>query len=102
MSCNGQLWSPVGISPIFFSSTGFIVGIYLLIDKDKYLTPYQRTRYTRSSYNAQYCRLQIYSDALKFSFSSMNIHWNSLASSEVAAETTEEFKPPGGLGCCPF
>ena len=36
------------------------------IDKDKYLTPSQRTR---SSHNSQYCRPQTYSDALKYSFS---------------------------------
>ena len=35
------------------------------IDKDKYLTPSQSTRSTRSSHNSQYCRPQTYSDALK-------------------------------------
>ena len=38
------------------------------IDKDKYLTPSQSTRFTRSSHNSQYCRPQTYSDALKYSF----------------------------------
>ena len=31
MSCNGQLWRPVRISPLCFSSTRFIVGLCLLI-----------------------------------------------------------------------
>ena len=39
------------------------------IDKDKYLTPSQSTRSTRSSHNSQYCTPQTYSDALKYSFS---------------------------------
>ena len=39
------------------------------IDKDKYLTLSQRTRFTRSSHNSQYCRHQTYSDALKYSIS---------------------------------
>ena len=39
------------------------------IDRDKYLTPSQSTRSTRSSHNSQYCRSQTYSDALKCSFS---------------------------------
>ena len=34
------------------------------IDKDKYLTPSQRTRSTRASHNSQYCRPQTYSDVL--------------------------------------
>ena len=38
------------------------------IDKDKYLTPSQSTRSTRSSHNSQYCRPQTYSDDLKYSF----------------------------------
>ena len=50
------------------------------IDKDKYLTPSQSTRSTRSSHNSQYCRPQTYSDALKYSFFPRTIpHWNSLA-----------------------
>ena len=57
--------------------------------KDKYLTPSQRTRSTRSSHNSQYCRPQTYSDALNYSFFPRTfIHWNSLAQ----AETTEEFR----------
>ena len=41
----------------------------------------------------QYCRPQTYSDALKYSFFPRTIpHWNSLAPSVVAAETTEEFR----------
>ena len=65
----------------------------LSIDKDKYLTPSQSTRSTRSSHNSQYCRPQTYSDALKYSFFLRTIpHWNSLAPSVVAAETTEEFR----------
>ena len=63
------------------------------IDKDKYLTLSQSTRSTRSSHNSQYCRPQTYSDALKYSFFPRTIpHWNSLAPSVVAAETTEEFR----------
>ena len=64
------------------------------IDKDKYLTPSQSTRSTRPSHNSQYCRPQTYSDALKYSFFFPRTipHWNSLAPSVVAAETTEEFK----------
>ena len=61
------------------------------IDKDKYLTPSQRS--TRSSHNSQYCRPLTYSDALKYSFSPRTIpHWNSLAPSVAAAETTEEIR----------
>ena len=49
------------------------------IDIDKYLTPSQSTRSTRSSHNSQYCRPQIYSNALKCSFSqglfSIGIVW---------------------------
>ena len=63
------------------------------IDKDKYLTPSQSTRSTRSSHNSQYCRPQTYSDALKYSFFPRTIpHWNSLAPYVVATETTEEFR----------
>ena len=63
------------------------------IDKDKYLTPSQSTRSTRSSHNSQYCRPQTYSDALKYSFFPRTIpHWNSLAPSVVSAETTEELR----------
>ena len=63
------------------------------IDKDKYLTPSQRTRPTRSSHNSQYCRPQAYSDALKYSCFPRTIpHWNSLAPTVVAAETTQEFR----------
>ena len=36
------------------------------IDKDKYLTPSQRTRSARSSHNSQYCRPQTYIDTLFF------------------------------------
>ena len=61
------------------------------IDKDKYLTPSQRTRSKRASHNAQYCKPQTYSDSLKYSFFLKDYsHWNSLAPTVVAAETTEE------------
>ena len=61
-------------------------------DKDKYLTLSQSTRSTRSSHNSQYCRPQTYIVALEYSFFPRTIpHWNSLAPSVVAAETTEEF-----------
>ena len=59
MSCNGQLWRPRGTSPLCFSSTRFIVGLYLLI-KTCNFTPSQRTRSTMSSHNSQYCRPHIY------------------------------------------
>ena len=63
------------------------------IDKDKYLTPSQSTRSTRSSHNSQYCRPQTYSDPLKYSFFPRTMpHWNCLAPSVVAAETTEELR----------
>ena len=63
------------------------------IDKDKYLTPSQRTRSTRSLQNLQYCRPQTNSDALKYYFPQKTIpNWNSLAPTEVATETTEEFR----------
>ena len=66
MSCNayGQLLRPRGINPLYFSSIRFVVSI----DKDKYLTPSQRTRSTKSSHSSQYCRSQTYSDTLKYSF----------------------------------
>ena len=38
------------------------------LEKDKYLTPARSLKSTRSSYNAQYCRYQTYSDAPKNSF----------------------------------
>ena len=47
------------------------------IDKDKYLTPSQSTRSTRSSHNSQYCRPQTYSDALKYSFFWLHL-WSQL------------------------
>ena len=63
------------------------------IEEDKCLTTYQRTRSTRSSHNSQYCRPQVYSDALKYIFFPRTIpHWNSLAPTVVAAETTEELR----------
>ena len=63
------------------------------VDKDNYLAPSQRTRSTRSSHKSQYCRPKTYSDALQYSFSPRTIsHWNSLSSTVVAAETTEEFR----------
>ena len=68
MSCNGQLWRPRRDQ----SSLLFFHKIHcgtMSIDKDKYLTPSQSTRSTRSSHNSQYCRPQTYSDALKYSFS---------------------------------
>ena len=39
------------------------------IGRGKYLTPAHSLKSTRSSYSTQYCRHQIYSDALKNSFS---------------------------------
>ena len=49
------------------------------ITEDKYLTPSQSTRSTRSSHNSQYCRPQTYSDALKYSFFPRTIpHWSGI------------------------
>ena len=82
------------------SSLLFFHKIYcgtMSIDKDKYLTLSQSTRSTRSSHSSQYCRPQTYSEAMKYSFPPRTIpHCNSLASSVVAAETTEEFRPTSG------
>ena len=76
-------------SMLFFHKTHYGT---MSIDKDKYWTPSQSTRSIRSSHNSQYCKPQTYSDALKY-FSPRTIsHWNSLAPSVVAAETTEEFR----------
>ena len=38
------------------------------IEKDKYLTPVHSLKSTRASHSSEYCRYQIYSDALKNSF----------------------------------
>ena len=46
----------------------------LSIEIDKYLTPAQSLKTTRSSHSAQYCRYQTYSDALKNSFSPELFH----------------------------
>ena len=63
------------------------------LDKDKYLTPAPRRRYTRASHDSQYTRYMSYSDALKNSFFPRYIPlWNSLPSSVVASKITEEFK----------
>ena len=63
------------------------------LDKDKYLTPAPRLRYTRASHESQYTRYMSYTDALKNSFFPRTIPlWNSLPSSVVASKTTEEFK----------
>ena len=61
------------------------------LDKDRYLTPAPRLRYTRASHESQYTRYMSYSDALKNSFFPRTIPvWNSLPSSVVASKTTEE------------
>ena len=63
------------------------------VDKDKYLTPITGLRQTRASHDSQYRRYHAYSDALKNSFFSRTIpQWNSLPSSVVSVQTTEEFK----------
>ena len=63
------------------------------LDKDKYLIPAPRLRYTRASHESQYTRYMSYTDALKNSFFPRTIPlWNSLPSSVVASKTTEEFK----------
>ena len=99
MSCNGQLWRPRGVCPLCFSSTRFIVGT-MSIDKDKYLPPPPPPDWPRlreqdlpGPHNSQYCRPKTYSDALKYSYFPMTIpHWNSLAPTVAADETTEEFR----------
>ena len=66
-----------------------VVSIY----KDKYLTPAQSLKSTRSSHNAQYCRYQTYSDALKnYLFPWTIPQLNSLSPSVVNWQTTEEFR----------
>ena len=91
MSCNGPLEAGRDQSSLLFFHK--IHCGTMSIDKDKYLTPSQSTRSTRSSHNSQYCRPQTYSDALKYSFFPRTIpRWNSLAPSVVAAETTEELR----------
>ena len=63
------------------------------IDKDKYLTSVAGLRQTRASHDSQYRRYQAYSDALKNSFFPRTIpQWNSLPSSVVSVQTTDEFK----------
>ena len=63
------------------------------IDKDKNLTSSQRTISTRPSHSSQYCSPQTYSDTLKYSYFTMtNPHWNSLAPTVVADETTVNFR----------
>ena len=65
------------------------------IEKDKYMTPAHSSKTTRSSHSAQYCRFQIYSNALKNSFprAPRTIpHWNSLSLSVANTQTTEEFR----------
>ena len=49
------------------------------VEKDKYLSPAHSWKATRSSHNAQYCRYQNYSDALKNSFFPQTIPWNSFS-----------------------
>ena len=80
MSCNGQLWRPGGGGGGGGGDQSSLLFFHKIhcgtksIDKDKYLTPSQSTRSTRSSHNLQYCRPQTYSDALKYSFSPRPIH----------------------------
>ena len=63
------------------------------IEKDKFMTPAQSLKSTRSSHSAQYCRYQTYSDALKNSFFPRTIpQWNTLSPSVVNSQTTQEFR----------
>ena len=91
-SWNGRPWNPAGsspLSPFFYKIHSGMV----YVDKDKYLTPVKGLRQTRASHDSQYRRYQAYSDALKNSFFSRTIpQWNSLPSSVVSVQTTEEFK----------
>ena len=73
-------------------STRFIVGLCLLIKTITNLAPSQSTRSTSSSHISQYCRPHTYSDALKCFPPKTIHHWNRLAPSVIAAETTEEFR----------
>ena len=86
MSYNGQLWRPEGINPLRFSSTKIIVGLCLLIKTSTW--PLLREQDPiEASHNSQYCRPQ----AMEYSFSPRTIpHWDHLAPTVVAAETTEE------------
>ena len=87
MSLNGHI-----LSPPCFSFTRFIVE-QCLLKKDKYMTPAQSLKTTRSSHSAQYRRHHTYSDALKNSFSPQTIpHWNSLPPSVANTQSTEEFR----------
>ena len=92
MSWSGHTWRIPGEE----SSLAFFYKIHsgtLSLDKDIYLTPATGSMQTRAQHNSQYCRYQTYSDALKNSFFPRTIQrWNSLSSSVVSAQTTEEFK----------
>ena len=91
MSCNGQLRRSGGISPPYFYSTRFIVGLCLLIRQ--VLEPVSEYKIYQVITQLTVMQAQTYSDALKYSFSPRTIpHWNGLAPSVVAAETTEEFR----------
>lgn len=64
-----------------------------IIDKDQYLTRYIPLRGMRSSHDQQYCRPNVNTDALKFSFFPRTIPvWNSLPLSAVSCKTVEGFK----------
>ena len=64
------------------------------IEKDKYMTPAHSLKSSRSSHSAQYRRHQTYSDALNNSSPPPRTipHWNSLPSSVVNIQSTEEFR----------
>ena len=62
------IWSPaIGIGPPLLLFNKVHCGA-VSIEKDKYLTPAQSLKTTRSSHSAQFCRYQTDSDALKNSF----------------------------------
>ena len=73
------------------SSLTFFYNIHsdtVSLDKDKYLTPASRLRYTRASHDSQYTRYMSYSDALKNSFIPRTIPlWNSFPSSVVISKS---------------
>ena len=87
MSCNGQLWRPRGISPLFCSSTRFIVGLCLLIKTRT--RPCLRVHHTTHSNAGP--RLLVMPRSILFPPRTIP-HLNSLAPSAVAAEATKEFR----------
>ena len=64
MSLNGHLLRPVGGQSSLFLFHKIHCGA-VFIEKDKYMTPANRLKTTRSSHSAKYRRHQTYNNALK-------------------------------------